>query len=213
MLSGRTALIIASVGAAIIVIYMFYLLIRLNCRLDAKIKGATCNMDKTDQENDSPPNPKCFEEGKNEKPKEEKCPCKNDDKLASPCTPGVFSDFAGVLVKRLMTSAKKVTEDKGLDKKYYNNLLREIYARFYKLNSTIVNERELEQSKLFLDEIKKEIEQYQARLRSDSPFKFTRPSQSGGSKEVVMSNKDEDLSKIINENEHAIYEIYPSLAF
>ena len=211
MISGQTALIIAGVGAAIIVIYMFYLVLRLNCRLDAKAQGGTCSM-ASDEPQESQLEAKPPVEAPEECVMEEEKPtcavCNKEEKhLAATCKPGVYTDFAGILVQRLMESAKKVTQDRGMDQKYYHYLLRTIYDKFYKLNASIVNQKELEQSRKFLEEIKKEVHSYQVQLQSE-PSAEEEAKQSGGS----MSLGQKDVSKIINENEYAIYEVYPSLA-
>lgn len=38
MITGNTALLIAGIGISIILLYIFYLVLRLNCRLDTKLK-------------------------------------------------------------------------------------------------------------------------------------------------------------------------------
>ena len=133
MLSGRTALIIAGVGAAIIVFYMFYLVLRLNCRLDTKLKGGaptSCSVEQSQCSQQCESDSKCqvSKQVVQEEEEPKKCPgVISTEHAAAECRPDVYVDFAGELVKRLMASAKKVTQDRGLDKKYYNDLLKEIY--------------------------------------------------------------------------------------
>lgn len=231
MLSGRTALIIAGVGAAIVVLYMFYLVLRLNCRLDTKLKGGAPTSCSAKQERQQCSAQQCQAEKESqqcqvsaEESEESKCPkCPgiiSTEHAAAECKPDVYVDFAGELVKRLMSSAKKVTQDRGLDKRYYNDLLKEIYLKFYRVNAGIVNKEELVKSQKFLKQIQDEVEIYQEHLKGRGKpvlipiaerirnYNSQNQAQQGGSTTV----DEKDISKIINENEHAIYEIYPSLA-
>jgi hypothetical protein len=230
MLSGRTALIIAGVGASIIVFYMFYLVLKLNCRLDTKLKGgapiSSCSVDRKQCQEATGKPQQCGASTKVVSEADEgKCPkCPgiiSNEHAAAECNPDVYIDFAGELVKRLMASAKKVTHDRGLDKKYYNDLLKEIYLKFYRVNAGIVNKEELEKSNKFLKQIQDEVEVYQEHLKgrgkpvlipiAERIRNYTQEPQEpqkGGSSAV----DERDISKVINDNEHAIYEIYPSLA-
>lgn len=163
MISGKSALIIAGIGSAIIVIYTFYLVLRLNCRLDTKISRSEC--------------PKCPE-----------CPGTKATSNA------VAEHNATVLVKRLMNSARKATKDRKGSVKDYHSLLQEIYRKFTELNAKIIDKDEQEMSQKFLAEIRKEIKE-----------------QKGGKAGKVGSVNESDIARVLNENEHAIYQVYPSL--
>jgi hypothetical protein len=176
-MTPQNALIITGVGAAIILLYVLYLILRLNCRLDTNIKS-TC--------------------GKSSPAPAKKAPVKaQEEHPVATCKPEVYTDYAEILVKKLMASSKKVTKDRGLGKKYYHQLLLEIYRKFLKLNSTIINKSELGRSKKFLKEIKGEIKEYETEL------------QHGGAPQRI---DEKDLARILNDNELAIYSVYPTLA-
>lgn len=200
MLSGRNALIIAAIGAAIVVLYTCYLVLRLNCRLDTKIRpnapGAGRCSASVQPEQPEPEQPEPEDPEAKPKPEPEPKPQK-ETHLAARCHLGVYKDYASELVKRLMKSAKHVTKDRAGAEKYYNALLREIYKKFVKLNGKILNKAELERSRKFLEEIRKEVKEYQDDLELE-----------GGGIGGVSEN---DIAKVLNANEHAIYRVYPSL--
>lgn len=112
----------------------------------------------------------------------------------------MYPDYAERLVRRLMDTAKKVTKGRGQDARYYNHLMVQVYRKFLKLNSTLLNKSELARSRKFLKEIKKEITDYEKKL------------QKGGSQgSVTVAVAEEDLARTLNENEQAIYQVYPCL--
>lgn len=210
MITGNTALLIAGIGVSIILLYIFYLVLRLNCRLDTKLKkpcpykeknGAPandCPVDKYPEPVSKPKSaPKPKPAPKPVVPEEEE---KEKAHPLMTCSPEMYQDYAERLVKRLMKTAAKVTKDRGQDARYYNRLMIQVYRKFLKLNSTILNKSERMRSRKFLKEIKKEINDYEKKL------------QKGGSwGSAIVSVSEGDLARTLNENEQAIYQVYPSL--
>lgn len=117
---------------------------------------------------------------------------------SAPAPALIAPDGARMLVKKLMDSAKELAKD---DKDYYDQLLLEIYRRFVKLNSTIVNEDELKLREKFLKEISKEV--------NSAILKVARKGAPKGQKGGAALKKD--IARMINENEQAIYQVYPEL--
>lgn len=205
MITGNTALLIAGIGVSIILLYIFYLVLRLNCRLDTKLKkGCPYKKKKAAPASDCPlddypepaPKPK-------PKPAPKPAPKLQPEQKNHPlltCSPPMYPDYAERLVRRLMDTAKKVTKGRGQDARYYNHLMVQVYRKFLKLNSTLLNKSELARSRKFLKEIKKEITDYEKKL------------QKGGSQgSVTVAVAEEDLARTLNENEQAIYQVYPCL--
>jgi hypothetical protein len=211
MITGKTALIITGIGIGVIVIYVFYLVLRLNCRLDTKLTS-TCSNNSPNSDQKRTKRPMRPKRPKRPKRKVKKHPI-------ATCKPGVYGDYATVLVKRLMNTAKKVTSDRGLDEKYYNQLLLAIYHKFQKLNANLINKKELEQSQKFLSEMKQEIKSYENSLKTkssetNSSETKSEETQSEETKSEVQKGgqfKSTDLARTIKENSYAISQVYPSL--
>ncbi len=155
-------------------------------------------------------------------PKQAPCPacpvCPVQPVIQKKCNPD-YDDAATRLTKSLMTSAKKVTTDQGLDDQYYHQLLSAIYKRFYTLNKTLLQEEESSptpaaalaasrdkiMSLKFLEQLKREIVQYQEE-EAKTPKAV---GQAGG---TPVSVSDKDVKTVLNSNEHSICTVYSCLA-
>jgi hypothetical protein len=118
------------------------------------------------------------------------------------CIPD-YDDAATRLTQSLMTSAKKVTTDQGLDDMYYHQLLAAIYKRFYLLNKTLLDQGKSDEDSLkFLRQLKTEIEKYEAEEKR-TPKAI---GQAGGN---IVNTKD--IKAVIDSNEGTICKVYTCL--
>lgn len=220
-MTPRQSQILAYIGLAIIISYIVYLGINYGFSKSSKEQSIQIiqseqseqiiQTETTQKQKDVDTNISCTDTSPPEVkacPKQTACPS-----VPAKCTPD-YSDAATRLTKNLMTSAKKVTTDQGLDDQYYHQLLIAVYKRFYTLNKTLLQEEQesvkpsvLNKDKVlslkFLEKLKKEIIQYEEEeTATPKPI-----GQAGGTYNI--SNKD--IKTVLNSNEDSICTVYSCL--
>jgi hypothetical protein len=185
-LSQFQILVILGISFSIVLLYILYLVFRVNCKLDTSIKPLSCKTKTRKPVNvdEYPSNPQ---------PQEPQEPTSLPD-----CV-----DYASDLTKRLMNSAQRITNERGLDDRYRQRLLLEIYQRFTKLNENLIGKHETRLSQRFLDQIKRKIKAYEQQIQRGE-IKVSNI-QDGG------ANLHSDLNRILEESANIVYRIFPGL--